>query len=234
MPSVRVPGFLPSTGALHFPNDFPHVPNFELHLAGGVTVPVGDAANGLCGGMAWTVRDLFEAHLAPPAVTVAPGDGPLFDYVAARLLDSFDLPYGPAVYLALMNPALPDHGRRVPFLGRGRAWRMVHDAWPRVRAELDAGLPCPLGLVKARSLNPFDLGKNHQVLAYGYDLDGAALTLRLYDPNHPDDDQVTMSLEVGDPTRATRVRYSDGSTVWCFFPTPYRFKDPGIALAVAA
>jgi hypothetical protein len=66
MTSVRVPGFLPSTRGLHFPNAFPHVPNLEIDLPGGTTVPVGDAANGLCGGMAYTVRDLFEAGLAGP------------------------------------------------------------------------------------------------------------------------------------------------------------------------
>src|SRR5215211_2802882 len=69
MTSVRVPGFRPSTGGLHFPNAFPHVPNLEIDLPGGTTVPIGDAANGLCGGMAWTVRDLFETGLAPPAMT---------------------------------------------------------------------------------------------------------------------------------------------------------------------
>jgi hypothetical protein len=71
MTSVRVPGFRPSTRGLHFPNAFPHVPNLEIDLPGGTTVPIGDAANGLCGGMAWTVRDLFEADLAPPAMTPA-------------------------------------------------------------------------------------------------------------------------------------------------------------------
>ena len=94
MTSVRVPGFLPSTRGLHFPNAFPHVPNVEIDLPGGMTIPIGDAANGLCGGMAYTVRDLFEAGLAPPAVTRAPGDGPLFRYVADRLLDSLSLPFG--------------------------------------------------------------------------------------------------------------------------------------------
>ena len=51
---------------------FPHVPNFEIDLPGGLTVPVGDAANGLCGGMAYTVRDLFEAGLTPPATIRSP------------------------------------------------------------------------------------------------------------------------------------------------------------------
>ena len=52
-----------------------HVPNVEIDLPGGATIPIGDAASSLCGGMAYTVRDLFEAGLAPPAVTRKyPGD----------------------------------------------------------------------------------------------------------------------------------------------------------------
>jgi hypothetical protein len=68
MTSVRVPRFVPSTRGPHFPNAFPHIPDVEIDLPGGVTVPVGDAANGLCGGMAYMVRDLFEAGLPPPAL----------------------------------------------------------------------------------------------------------------------------------------------------------------------
>src|SRR5215207_2375711 len=178
MTSVRVPGFRPSASGLHFPNAFPHVPNLEIDLPGGLTVPVGDAANGLCGGMAWTVRDLFEAGLAPPDMTTAPGDGPVFHYVADRLLDSLSLPFGPATYLKLMHPALPDGDLA-----------MVHD-----RA-------------------------------------GTRLTLRLYDPNHPDNDEVTLSLDTARPRRPTPVTSSDGATVWCFFRTAYSFKDPRPALA---
>ena len=76
MSSVRVPEFRPSTRGLHFANAFPHVPTFDIDLPGGLTIPVGDAADGLCGGMAWTVRDLFQAGLVPPATTTTPGDGP--------------------------------------------------------------------------------------------------------------------------------------------------------------
>ena len=38
MTSVRVPGFRPSTRGLHFPNAFPHVPNFEIDLPGGPAI----------------------------------------------------------------------------------------------------------------------------------------------------------------------------------------------------
>jgi hypothetical protein len=231
MTSVRVPGFLPSTRGLHFPNRFPHVPNLEIDLPGGLTLPIGDAANGLCGGMAYTVRDLLEAGVAPPALTRAPGEGPLFRYIADRLLDSLNLPFGPATYLRLMHPALPDGDLAVI---HGRAWRMIRLEWPAIRSDLDRGTLSPLGLVKAKSRDPRQLGRNHQVLAWGYDLDGSRLTLRLYDPNHPDDDEVTMTLDIGHPRRPTRVTCSDGGTVWCFFRTAYRFKDPRPALVALA
>src|SRR4051794_12056394 len=96
---AAVADFLPSTNAFKFKNDWPRVPVTTIPLPGGIKVPIGDASNGLCGGMVYAVRDYFEKGLEIPAVTKAPGSGPLFDYVSSRLLDSFDLPFGPAKYL---------------------------------------------------------------------------------------------------------------------------------------
>ena len=229
MASVRVPGFLPSTNGLRFSNDsWPAVPDWNINIAG-VMVPIGDASNGMCGGMSYTVRDMFQAGLQPPGDITGPAGGPLFDYIAARLLDSFNLPFGPAIYLDLMNPALPDHETWIEPLGHGRAWRMINEAWPAIRADLDSGILSPVSLVEVKSLSPFDLGKNHQVLAFGYDLIGSALTLHLYDSNNPNDDTVTMSLDIGNPDHTTDVTYSTGSTIWCFFRSSYTFKNPVLA-----
>jgi hypothetical protein len=159
-PRPRVPPF---DQGLHFPNAFPHVPNLEIDLPGGLTLPVGDAANGLCGGMAYAVRDLFEAGMPPPAVTRAPGDGPLFRYVADRLLDSLSLPFGPATYLKLMQPALPDGD---PPMVHGRAWRMVRLEWPAIRGDLDRGILSPLGLVRVKSRDPRNLCANGRVWCF--------------------------------------------------------------------
>ena len=141
MASVRVPGFLPSTNGLRFSNDsWPAVPDWNINIAG-VMVPIGDASNGMCGGMSLhQCRNMFQAGLQPPGDVTGPaGRGPLFDYIAARLLDSFNLPFGPAIYLDLMNPALPDHETWIEPLGHGRAWRMMFDeAWPAIRADLDS------------------------------------------------------------------------------------------------
>jgi hypothetical protein len=177
--------------------------------------------------MAFTVRDLFEARVGPGSDTVAPSSGAKFDYIAGRFLDSFNLPGGPLRYLELMNPALPDHETTVELLGHGRSWRMIVDEWPIIRADIDSGHPSTIALVETKSLNPLDLGKNHHVLAYGYDLTVTHdLTLHICDSNHPDDDGVTLSLNISDPQHTTTVTYSDGSMVIAYFRTQYRFTTP--------
>ncbi|MGH8882028.1 MAG: hypothetical protein ACRD0P_32565, partial [Stackebrandtia sp.] len=96
---VRVPRFRPSITGLHFVNEFPHASVVRMRLPGGVSIPIGDAARGLCGGMVYTVRDLYEAGVDPPATTEPPADGPMLQYLADRLMDSLSLPFGPATYL---------------------------------------------------------------------------------------------------------------------------------------
>jgi hypothetical protein len=111
MAQVRVPGFLPSTSALHFPNSYPHEPQIEVKLPLGHTLQLGDAANGLCGGMVFVVRDYYEARRPAPTDTQPPPAGsPLYKFIVSRLLDSFNLPFGLNRYLELMEPAFPDVG----------------------------------------------------------------------------------------------------------------------------
>jgi hypothetical protein len=231
MPSVRVPGFLPSTSGLHFINAFPHAPAVEIPLPNGQTLGIGDAANGLCGGMVFTVRDYFEAHRSPPSDTTPPPEGsPLFEYLVGRLIASFNLPLGIARYLELMDPLRPaaetfqsSHGLGLHSCG----WIMVEQEWSKVQQELDAGHPSPLGLVKVVSSSARDLGKNHQVLAYGYDLDGSDLKVSLYDPNYPDRDDICLQVSLGNPSAPTPVTYTPSSeSVVCFFHTPYTAATP--------
>jgi hypothetical protein len=247
-----VPGFLPSSAGFHFSNStFPAVPDLTISVFGRM-IGIGDASNGLCGGMVYAARDYFEADIPIPQDATNPATGPLFDYIVRRLFDSFDLvlppppppvplvpgtfitpapPFGPGpvTYLHLMNPALPDHETVMSSVGlsyRERAWVMINDAWPQIRADLDSGHLSPIALVEVKSLDPTMLGKNHQVLAYGYSLDDTDLTLRLYDPNFPDSDTVTMSLSIAHPDHTTTVTNSVVSTVWCFFRPIYTFSFP--------
>jgi hypothetical protein len=84
-----------------------------------------------------------------------------------------------------------------------------------------------LGLVRVVSLDPQLLGRNHQVVAYGYDLTGSSLVIRIYDPNWPGDDTVTISLDISDAGGAAAPVWSkqDAGLV-CFFRAPYTPADP--------
>lgn len=229
--SVRVPGFLPSTNGFQFSNSFPNVPDLQIDVLG-ANVAIGNAANGLCGGMVYAVRDIFEAGRVPPPMTTGPSSGPLFDHIVRRLFDSFELPTGPIRYMFLMNPTLPDHETSASEIGlapHGRAWVMINEEWPKIREDLDAGRPSPMALVHVKSLNPGDLGHNHQVLAYGYVLEGEDLRILIYDPNCPGNDNVAIELSIGHPQNTTAVRSTcpnSHSEVYCFFRPAYTFVSP--------
>lgn len=184
MGSNAVPGFLPSTHGFHFANRFPSVPAFSLGL-GAIHMGIGNAAWGLCGGMCFVVRDRFERGQGVPPDVMPPAAGtPLFRELAHRQLDSWD--WIVRVPLAFWRMALASPAERHR--------RTVADAWPRIRAEIDAGRLAMVGLVRLTAPNPLHLGRNHQVAAYGYDLTERAIVLRIYDPNHPDRDDVTIRI----------------------------------------
>lgn len=200
-----VAGFLPSVAGFHFPNRWPSAPALKLDLRVpgpapiGLTLTVGDAASGLCGGMALAALDLWLAGEAPPPDTDPPAPGsPIFGHIVRRQLDSLGLGLTVArFYHAQASSA------------RGRARLAVRHAWPAVRRSIDAGRPALLGLVHVASADPRRLAANHQVVAYGYELDATAgrLTLRIYDPNHPDDDAIRLRLTLGSDRTALTFEY---------------------------
>lgn len=237
MTSVRVPGFVPATGGLGFANSFSSAPFWRLRLGTLVRLEIGDVANGLCGGMTFVAADLQRAGVPPPPDTTAPPDGsPLRAWIVRRQLDSFDGGRLPFRFYSLMSPLRP--GRETGWarlLGRlgidlhSRAHVMITREWPAIRHSLDAGRPVSLGLVRVVSANPVALTRNHQVLAWGYDLDGSSLTLRIYDPNWPGDDGVTLSLDLADPGADAQPVYSrTDAPVVAFFRARYKPLPPAL------
>ena len=226
---ASVPNFLPSTNGLAFVNSWPSEPDVVVQVPGYGPVGIGNASNGLCGGMAFAVRDVFEAKLLPiTAPQPAPGS-PLFKYPVRRLIDSFDVPAGVAKYYAWMNT--PDGDVRLWFVVHRGVWRRTAaEEWPKVRADIDAGHPSCLGIVAVRSANPVDLGRNHQVLAYAYEQDGHHVILSLYDPNADLDkaDEVRVSFDTGQPSQAGPIvsNIDIADPVRGFFRLPYTPADP--------
>jgi len=194
--SNAVPGFMPSVNGLHFANRFEPGPTVRLGVLDPRLVGVGDAAAGLCGGMSWLVRERFEAGLATPPDTTAPANGsPLFATIVRRQVLSLDWLRGPFRFwwMGLRGPGWS-----------GRRTREVE--WPRVRAAIDAGHLAMVGLVRHEGWNPWRLTESHTVLAFAYsitDEPDAILTLRLYDPNWPDRDDVSVTISPTAMTQST-------------------------------
>ena len=229
-PTRLVTGFVPSRHGFHFANAFPSVPDITIPIPLG-RVELGDASNGLCGGMVFCALDYFLAKRPIPAMRTPPTTGELFDTIVRRLLNSFNLPLGIVNYIVMMNPDYPDGETRSGrlFTQHGRAWRTIRVEWPVIKAMLDAGTPCPLGLVRIKSRDLSQLGHNHQVLATGYDVNDDLLSLFIYDPNHPDRDDVTLSLSLAAPEEPTSITYSPGDQpVYAFFHVNYKFRTPPV------
>jgi hypothetical protein len=233
MTSQRVPGFTPSGNGFHFANDFEDAPVLTITVPMFGDVGLGHAAGGMCGGMVFRVADLFGNGLLPPADAQAPKPGtPLFTYLARRLVDSFGGVAGVAKYLEWMR--FPSDAHLFGVL-KSISWHTVNGEWPAIKADLDGGRLCPLGLLKVESVNPLHVGQNHQVLAYGYDLDEETgeLKVLVYDPNNPHEDDVTLALNMADPAAPSHVTYSADASGRGFFRSTYAPADPGDALGSA-
>jgi hypothetical protein len=181
-----VAGFLPSSHGLHFANRYAPGPTVRLGLLDPRLVGVGDAKDGLCGGMSWFVRERFEAGQPIPADTAAPDNGsPLFRAIVRRQVQSLDWLRGPLRFWLAAGMS-PDRLRQ----------QTLEREWPRIRASIDGGRIAMVGLVRHRGWNPFALSSDHTVLAFGYETAGpnGPTTIRLYDPNWPNRDDVTLTL----------------------------------------
>jgi hypothetical protein len=223
MAERSVPGFLPSVYGLHFANAFPSGPTVRLGPLDPRAIGIGDASSGLCGGMALTARDLWAAGVPAPPGAMPPANGSRrFAALVRRQVQSLDwlrVPIRYGVLAALHGP-----------LGRGPvSVPTLEREWPRVRAELDAGRPCLLELIRVGGFTLASLTRNHQVLAFAYSVDeagdAAVVRLRVYDPNHPDDDSVALELraasgEDGTPGARIATRQTTGEPVLGFFRGP--------------
>ena len=186
MSASKVVGtFLPTVNGLHFANRFPPGPTVRLGPLDPRRIGIGDASSGLCGGMAWFVRERFEANEPIPADIDPPANGsPLFTALVRRQVKSLEWFRTPLGFW-----------RMGAFAAGGRIGRRTREReWPRIRRTIDAGRLAMIGLIRSQGINPFNLTKNHQVLCYGYETTDGTIRLRIYDPNWPNRDDVTLTL----------------------------------------
>ena len=232
MTSHGVPGFLPSVHGLAFANAFPPGPTFRLGPLDSRMLGVGDASAGLCGGMALTARDLYEAGIvAPEDQRTPPENGsPRFRAIVRRQVQSLDWMRVPLRYLDLQawRPDPPTGLAQRLHREPPRVEAILRE-WPRIRAEIDGDHPSIVGLIRATGFSPWTLTHNHQVLAWGWETDPAdpgRIALRVYDPNHPGRDDVQLRVVIADmpgaPWRArVTMTQTTGEPLLGFFRQPY-------------
>jgi len=221
MRAAALAGFLPSTAGFRFANRWPAGPAFELK-APYLRLGIGEVADGLCGGMCYAAADRFLAGAGVPPEAEAPAAGSaLFDEIARRQLDSLH-------FLAVVPLRFWTTAARVA----SHTWTAADQVreWRALRADIDAGRPAMAGLVRSANVNPFALAHNHQVLGYAYEASGAEARLRIYDPNHPldDDVQVLVRRTTGPGEKpAFSLEQTTGEPLLAMLRLPYRPAPPG-------
>lgn len=198
--------FLPSRNGFMFPNSFSgyFLPYSTPAFMSSHKI---SSAYGLCGGMCAAVYDFMLAGKTIPPNVNTPHQGTrLQRYLFQRQMDSLG-GLGEALIKVAQWTTLPDD---TPV---GTLRRSL-DEFNQLRQKLDDGNLVILALiyVRANSLKKLSrqIFNNHQVLAYGYqqDTDGT-LTIHIYDPNLPAQDDVDIHAEpviVGEETTSTAER----------------------------
>ena len=174
---------------------------------------------GYCGGMCWTALERFFSGTIIDRNTRAPSQGEaLYQEILQTQLESLDVATLEKIYLWQTSPDLGKadigHLFRTHSIGH-----MTQEEWPNVRTSLDNFKPITLTLIaSSNDVHPEHLENNHRVVAYGYDVrqlqDGEwvhgepnsdirrnirHVTIFIYDPNHPDDDDVCLGFYTGCP-----------------------------------
>ena len=223
--AVEIP-FRPSRDGFHFANRFPPGPTVRLGPLDPRLVGIGDAKAGLCGGMAFTARDLWEHRVPPPPDREPPPNGSRrFVALVRRQVHSLDLLRVPLRFwvLAALHRDPPTWWSRA--LRRTPLAVLTRDVeWPRIRAEIDGGQLAQVGLIREVGWRPNGLTRNHQVLAYGYRRGPTGVAIRIYDPNWPDGDDVELRLD--EEAGSIRLSQSTGEPLHGFFLAPYRPENP--------
>lgn len=175
--------FTAATNGFKFPNKFQP----QIYIG-----PIDIGLNGLCGGMSYAALDYYFFGLPIPKETSLPEDGSVLEqYIYDRHLKALDN----TIWLWAERWFNPFGWRTSEFFHWGlQASGGGQLEW--LKKSIDAGKPCPLGLV-----SPDSVWDNHFVVATGYEstkkkvgpLQVDELNIQIYDNRFPDKQLVLTS-----------------------------------------
>ncbi len=243
--ALAQPAIWSAVGAIAAVLPFPDP--FLLTAAGvAANVAIGTVAPtvgiGLCGGMAYASLDYWHAraplprgaHANDQPTRAMPAGVVLRDYIWGRLLNS--LVQGGALNRTLEWSLLLNQVPS-PIGGAGALRSRTASEWNKVKGFIDAGVPCPIGLVYS-GRNVWD---QHQILVYGYEDPGNGTgTMYVYDSNTPmqygaadDPSCYTVTLDFTGPALVATSPSDFGDMLAGFFCTFYVPLPPLAALATS-
>lgn len=172
--------FLPSKDGLRFANQTV-LKNGERFCPGGIRF-------GMCGGMCLVVLKRLRKSEPTPAIFLAEtpptlGSKDFFKLFYHQIKSLF-----PFLLFTLFWSQV------VAMMGQRRRNRRITRQWENILKTLHKNSVVRICLIKRNGLfsKPWE---NHQVLAYGYfKTCNTVHHLKIYDPNHPLDDEVVMSM----------------------------------------
>jgi len=203
--------FLPSTHGFQFSNGFK-----DGRYAG-----VFNHANGLCGGMAFAIRDYHESANLPPQTDQVPTvetNKVLLDFIAERQVDS------------VSQKSVGNYFSMPKFQPND-----VQKLFDKVKKDINENHLSILGLIRAQSI--FEITKNHQVGCYGFTEDSLGnVNCFVYDPGLPlpgsidERDRIYFSFNYQNFTEVTCSHPGLGTIYYAFHPS-YNYKvPPGITI----
>lgn len=206
-------GFRPTQHGFGFPN------TWKDTLLGVV------ASRGRCGGMVFAALDAFSAGVplspAARARELPPHDSPLAREIWRRQFESVAVAAGLNLAEMARYTYLPAAGPLGIGLATRRELLTLFDL-------LRSGRSAPLGMVSGMALT--HLARNHQVLAYAADFRDERAVVRIYDPNYPLRDDVTLEVPL-DPAEPVVEHIGQRVKLWRgFFVERYAPKDPAAFL----
>lgn len=223
VPQRSIARFVPSEHGFAFVNRFSGspLPSKTLTRLWG-----GRMDYGLCGGMSYAAADYFLADQPIPGSIAPPAEGSaLYIDLQHRQMQSLGIALTGSLRFAVWM-GMSDHAVQMLTI-----WQLAG-----IIAALDRGEPVVLGLVYHSFDETLAVWHNHQVLAYRVaDRSPAGVTLLVYDPNHPGNDEVVIAVRSvdGSPLAGgSEIRTSKlvpgrrARRIRGIFAMPYRFASP--------
>ncbi|MDR0329759.1 MAG: hypothetical protein LBH99_03755 [Rickettsia sp.] len=153
---------------------------FESYVIYWYGIPVGNAKNGLCGGMSLASILYYKYKIVTPKNNITPSiktDPQLFTFIINCQVASLTVK-------ALFNYF------RFMFTAKSTDAKELSNQYPIIMQTIDTDTPVLVGLIRAKAsfFNPktwLNIIQHHQVVAYKYILQEKTITFHIYDPDSP-------------------------------------------------